>query len=75
MGEKLPPEQSIPNGLLPGQKLAQDCDRALGERPINGGCWVGVTDVKPPCGKLFRQGDICYRPAAADPLKPVMMTP
>jgi len=69
-------ENLIPKAPYPGQKLEKDCDKSMGERAINGGCWVGVVDVKPPCGpNLFRHGDICYRPVAADPTKPVGMLP
>ncbi len=66
-GEK-PLDQPIPVKTLPGQKTAP-CNEAVGERAINGNCWVGVLDVKPPCGILFRQDDKCYRPVA-DPKKP-----
>jgi len=51
------------------------CDAEWGEVAIYGNCWVGVVDVKPPCGRLFRHGDICYRPAAADPKKPIGPAP
>ncbi|HLL52445.1 MAG TPA: hypothetical protein VK447_02805 [Myxococcaceae bacterium] len=64
-------EYWIPDAPASWQKLAQDCDRSLGEEPINGGCWVRISIVNPPCGKLFRHGDACYRPVAADPTKPV----
>jgi hypothetical protein len=65
----------IPKDPFPGQKLAKDCDPRLGEQAINGGCWVGIVGVKPPCGILFRHGDICYRPVSADPQKPVGIFP
>jgi hypothetical protein len=64
-------EQKIPDAPASWQKLAKDCDRSLGEVAINGGCWFASHDVRPPCGKLFRHGDLCYRPVAADPTKPV----
>jgi len=73
MGEKVPPEQYVPNLLLPGQK-PPPCDAGLAERAVGGGCWVG-TDMKPPCGRLFRNDNTCYRPVAATPLKPVMVVP
>ncbi len=57
------------------QENTKDCDASLGERLIGGGCWANMGDVKPPCGKLFRYGDACYRPVAADPTKPVGMLP
>jgi hypothetical protein len=69
MGKKTE-EHWIPKDPAPWQKLAKDCDRELREEPINGGCWVEVVGP-PPCGKLFRNGDKCYRPVAADPSKPV----
>jgi DNA-binding transcriptional regulator YiaG len=67
----------IPKDAFPGQKLAKDCDASLGEEPINGGCWVPVDPrrMAPPCGKLFRHGDTCYRPVSADPAKPVGVVP
>jgi len=74
MGKKVE-ENWIPKEPFPGQKLAKDCKASLGERAINGGCWFASLDVKPPCGELFRHGDICYRPVAADPTKPLGLAP
>jgi hypothetical protein len=70
-------ENWVPKAPYPGQKLEKDCNPDLGEKPINGGCWVPVSErhMPPPCGKLFRHGDTCYRPVAADPNKPVGMLP
>jgi hypothetical protein len=68
-GEKMPAEQQVPKKTLPGQKVAP-CDAELGEVAINGNCWAAQADVKPPCGRLFRHGDKCYRPIAAEPKKP-----
>lgn len=73
MGEK-PLDQPIPVKLLPGQK-APPCDTDIGEKAINAGCWAWQGDAKPPCGRIFRHGDKCYRPIAADPSKPVEPTP
>jgi hypothetical protein len=68
-GEK-PLDQPIPKFTLPGQKVAP-CETEEGEVAINGNCWIQVVTPKPPCGRLFRQGDACYRPVAADsPRKP-----
>jgi hypothetical protein len=67
-GEK-PLDQPIPVKTLPGQKVAP-CNAQWGEVAINGNCWGAMADVKPPCGYLFRQGDKCYRPIAAEPKKP-----
>jgi hypothetical protein len=67
-GEKVPAEQQVPVRTLPGQKVAP-CDAELGQVAINGNCWLRVADVKPPCGRLFRHGDACYTPIAADPKK------
>ncbi|HLL53510.1 MAG TPA: hypothetical protein VK447_08195 [Myxococcaceae bacterium] len=64
-------EYWIPKEPYPWQKLAKDCKRSLGEEAINGGCWVYIYAVKPPCGELFRHGDGCYRPVIADQSKPV----
>jgi hypothetical protein len=66
-GEK-PLDQPIPVKTLPGQKVAP-CDAGLSEEAINGNCWMRSATVKPPCGRLFRQGDACYRPIAAEPKK------
>jgi len=63
-------DQTIPVKTLPGQKVAP-CDEGLGPVAINGNCWAAMALVKPPCGRLFRQGDLCYAPIAADPKKPV----
>jgi hypothetical protein len=68
-GEK-PLDQPIPKFTLPGQRVAP-CDAGLGEEAINGNCWAWQGAVKPPCGRLFRRGDKCYAPVAADPKKPV----
>jgi len=66
MGKKAPEEQLIPDKPLPGQKLPP-CEPRLGEAELKGGCWGDMThSVKPPCGLLFRHGDGCYRPIAAD---------
>lgn len=72
LGEKTPPEQWIPKQPFANQKLAPNCRLALGEEAINGGCWVALKNVRPPCGdELYRHGDTCYRPVAADPNTPV----
>jgi len=73
-GLKRPAEQKVPMSTLPGQRVAP-CDAEAGEEAIYGNCWVGVVSVKPPCGRLFRHGDICYRPVAADPKKSVGPAP
>ena len=73
MGEKprVPLNQSVPLKPFPGQKVPP-CDAGVGETPINGGCWAGpFENMKPPGGRLYRSGDSCYRPIAADPKKPV----
>jgi hypothetical protein len=67
-GEK-PLDQPIPVKTLPGQKVAP-CDAGIGQLEINGNCWTQVGTAKPPCGRLFRQGDACYIPVAAEPKKP-----
>jgi hypothetical protein len=72
-GEK-PLDQTVPKWTLPGQRVAP-CDAGLGEVAINGNCWANQGDVKPPCGRLFRHGDKCYAPVAADPKKPIGPTP
>jgi len=72
-GEK-PLDQPIPLKTLPGQKVAP-CDAGIGQLEINGNCWTLISTVKPPCGRLFRQGDSCYIPVAAEPKKPVQPAP
>jgi len=73
MGKK--EENWIPKEPLPFQKLAKDCKASLGETVINGGCWVQVGNMAPPCGEIFRYGNACYRPVSADPTKPVGLFP
>jgi len=72
-GEK-PLDQAVPMSTLPGQKVAP-CDAEWGQVAIYGNCWLASADVKPPCGRLFRHGDKCYLPVAADPKKPVGPAP
>ena len=62
-------DQPIPVKTLPGQRAAP-CDAGIGQEELNGNCWMLVSKVKPPCGRLFRQGDSCYIPVAAEPKKP-----
>jgi len=73
MGKKAPPEQFIPDKPLPGQKLPP-CESRLKEHDISGGCWQRTAEP-PPCEMLFRYGDACYRPIAADPSKGVGLVP
>jgi len=73
-GLKRPAEQQVPRSTLPGQRVAP-CDAELGQEAIYGNCWAWQGAVKPPCGRLFRHGDKCYAPIAADPKKPVGPTP
>jgi hypothetical protein len=70
-GPKRPAEQEVPKFTLPGQKVAP-CDEGLGQETIHGNCWLPVAKVKPPCGRLFRHGDFCYLPVAAEPKKPAL---
>jgi len=65
-GEKRPLDQTVPFRTLPGQKVAP-CNERLGPKAINGNCWFASRDVTPPCGDLFRHGDVCYAPVAAAP--------
>jgi len=67
-GPKRPTEQQVPVKTLPGQKVAP-CDAELAQESIHGNCWAWM-GVTPPCGRLFRHGDKCYAPVAADPKKP-----
>ena len=74
LGKAAPPEKWLAPEPLEGQKLPP-CDDGLGEKALNGGCWIRVDDVKPPCGRLFRKGDSCYIPIAANPKQPVGEAP
>ena len=67
-GEK-PLDQPIPKFTLPGQRAAP-CDTGIGQVELNGNCWAPIAHMKPPCGRLFRHEDACYRPIAAEPKKP-----
>ena len=73
MGKKVPAERWIPKKPLPNQKL-EPCDTELLEKAINGACWQ-ETSGQPPCGRLYRSGDRCYRAVAADPADPLSQTP
>jgi len=72
-GPKRPAEQQVPVKTLPGQKVAP-CDDGMREEAIYGNCWTQIAG-EPPCGRLFRHGDKCYRPVAADPRKPDGLAP
>jgi hypothetical protein len=63
-----PAEQEVPRKTLPGQKVAP-CDEGLRQEAIYGNCWIPIVGA-PPCGRLFRHGDKCYAPVAAEPKKP-----
>ena len=66
-GPKRPAEQQVPVKTLPGQKVAP-CDAELAQEAIHGDCWAWM-GMTPPCGRLFRHGDKCYAPVAAEPKK------
>jgi predicted Ser/Thr protein kinase len=52
--------QQIPQKPLPGQQRTP-C-RRKGEVPINGGCWVLLANVEPPCGEgEYEWQGACYR--------------
>jgi len=73
MGKNEPAEQFVPDKPLPGQKTPP-CNPRLGEAEIKGSCWGDMSGaVKPPCVPLYREGQKCYRPIAADPQKGVGM--
>ncbi|HVG58480.1 MAG TPA: protein kinase [Hyalangium sp.] len=67
------PESTVaefPTEPLPGQRRPP-CRRS-GEVIINGGCWLPLTTIKPPCDgddEYERQG-ACYRPARDRRLRP-----
>lgn len=67
-GGTRPAEQYVPKSTLPGQKVAP-CDEGLRQEAIYGNCWLPIVGA-PPCGRLFRHGDKCYAPVAAEPKKP-----
>jgi serine/threonine protein kinase len=48
----------------------------FGEVAINGGCWVKVADVKPPCGeKMFEYQGACYWASFSGPRQPTSEEP
>lgn len=59
----------MPKQPFPGQRKPPCEER--GEKAINGACWVGVGDEKPPCGpKMFDHEDRCYLPSYDAPRQP-----
>lgn len=46
------------------------CEPALGEREIRSACYVGLLDVKPPCGVMYEHGGACFRPVFRAPRQP-----
>jgi len=70
LGKTAPAEKWFPAAPLEGQRLPP-CDEGLGQEAISGGCWLRVDAVRPPCGRLYRKGDSCWVPIAADPKQPV----
>jgi hypothetical protein len=70
LDKKAPDENWLPSEPLDGQR-PPPCDEGLGQEAISGGCWYGSDKVKPPCGRLYRKGDRCFVPVAADPKQPV----
>jgi serine/threonine protein kinase len=59
----------MPRQPFPGQRRPP-CE-ARGEKAINGACWVGVIDERPPCGpKMFDHEDRCYYPSYDAPRQP-----
>lgn len=63
-----PVERLIPDAPEPWQKKPP-CDEEQDERAINGACWQ-ATSRRPPCGPLWRNGDICLRPIAKSKPQP-----
>ena len=54
--------RSIPKDPLPGQRRAPHCKPPV-EVTINGGCWVEISAVKPPCGDVsYEWQGSCYVP-------------
>jgi hypothetical protein len=65
--------REMPKQPFPGQRKPP-CERP--EKVINGGCWVGVVDEKPPCGqRMFDFADRCYIPAYTIPRPPTSEEP
>jgi eukaryotic-like serine/threonine-protein kinase len=61
--------RSMPKQPFPGQRKPP-CEERV-EKAINGACWVGVADEKPPCGpKMFDHEDRCYLPSYDAPRQP-----
>ncbi|HYI03227.1 serine/threonine protein kinase, partial [Hyalangium sp.] len=62
----------MPKNPLPGQRLSP-CEKPLVE--INGGCWVGPRDKKPPCGlHSYEWRNQCYWPMIT-PQRPTTSEP
>jgi hypothetical protein len=60
----------MPDTPLEGQRRAALCSPPV-EIAINGGCWVLVTYVKPPCGERgYEWKGSCYFPSYQPPRKP-----
>jgi predicted Ser/Thr protein kinase len=56
-----PVTQPMPENPLPGQRRPP-C-QPNGELAIRGGCWLRITDAKPPClGYLYDLNGVCYAP-------------
>jgi predicted Ser/Thr protein kinase len=66
--------QPIPSEPLPGQKRSP-C-RRRGEVPINGGCWVHLTNIEPPCGEEeYEWQGSCYRAVGVRSRSPTSKQP
>jgi hypothetical protein len=61
--------QQIPPEPLPGQQRSP-C-RRKGEADINGGCWVLLANIEPPCGhEEYEWQGSCYRAVGVRPRSP-----
>jgi hypothetical protein len=66
--------RDLPPQPVPGQQRVP-CKRK-GEVPINGGCWVHLTNIEPPCGEEeYEWQGSCYRPSGVRSRPPTSKKP
>ncbi len=65
----------LPEEPLEGQRRAPRCEPPV-EITINGGCWIQVAGVKPPCGKrAYEWKGACYMPSVPPEREPTSDKP
>jgi predicted Ser/Thr protein kinase len=66
--------REVPPQPVPGQQRPP-C-RRKGEVPINGGCWVLLANIEPPCGEgEYEWQGACYRPSEVRSRPPTSKQP